>query len=141
MNFIRYLSKPNGIALQLMKYAVVGGAAFLADFGSLCILTEVAGIHYLIATTFAFILGLTVNYLLSINWVFKSAPNDKSTFKTFILFAIVGVIGLGINALIMWFSTDICTIHYTISKLISTVIVFLWNFFGRRWLLTTKINA
>ena len=120
--------------IQLFRYGFVGGAAFLVDYGVLVLLTEVFGMHYLLSATISFILGLVTNYLLSVVWVFNNRTLGNR-WAEFTVFAIIGVIGLGLNALIMYVCTDKMGIHYMISKIISTVIVFFWNFFARKFVL------
>ncbi|MCR4827254.1 MAG: GtrA family protein [Bacteroidales bacterium] len=117
--------------IQLFRYGFVGGAAFLVDYGVLVLLTEVFEMHYLLSATISFILGLITNYLLSVVWVFNNRTLGNR-WAEFTVFAIIGVIGLGLNALIMYVCTDKMGIHYMISKIISTVIVFFWNFFARK---------
>ena len=117
--------------IQLFRYGFVGGAAFLVDYGVLVLLTEVFGMHYLLSATISFILGLITNYLLSVVWVFNNRTLGNR-WAEFTVFTIIGVIGLGLNALIMYVCTDKMGIHYMISKIISTVIVFFWNFFARK---------
>ena len=104
------------------------------DYGFLFLLTEVFGIHYLLSATISFILGLITNYLLSVVWVFNNRKL-ANRWAEFGVFAIIGVIGLGLNALIMYLCTDKIGIHYMLSKIISTVIVFFWNFFARKIIL------
>ena len=120
--------------IQLFRYGFVGGAAFLVDYVVLVLLTEVFGMHYLLSATISFILGLVTNYLLSVVWVFNKRTLGNR-WAEFAVFAIIGVIGLGLNALIMYVCTDKLGIHYMISKIISTVIVFFWNFFARKIIL------
>ena len=120
--------------IQLFRYGFVGGAAFLVDYGVLVLLTEVFGMHYLLSATISFILGLVTNYLLSVVWVFNNRTVGNR-WAEFVVFAVIGVIGLGFNALIMYVCTDKMGIHYMISKIISTVIVFFWNFFARKFVL------
>jgi putative flippase GtrA len=120
--------------IQLFRYGFVGGAAFVVDYGVLVFLTEVFGMHYLLSATISFILGLVTNYLLSVVWVFNNRTLGNR-WAEFAVFAIIGVIGLGLNALIMYVCTDKMGIHYMLSKIISTVIVFFWNFFARKIIL------
>ena len=91
-------------------------------------------IHYLYSAALAFILGLSVNYALSVTWVFneRSLSNRYVEFATF---AWIGIIGLGINELLMWVLTDMLFVHYAGSKCVSAVIVFLWNFVCRKLIL------
>ena len=131
------LTKPTGNAfVQLLRYGFVGGAAFVVDFGLLYLLTQYGGLHYQLSAGISFMAGLIVNYLLSISWVFNRSVSDNDALKGFLLFSLIGVVGLGLNALILWVCTEWLGLFYLLSKIISTGIVFLWNFLGRRYLST-----
>ena len=56
-----FAGKASGLGLQLFRYFFVGGAAFIVYYGSLWLLTEVFGLHYLLSAAIAFILGLICN--------------------------------------------------------------------------------
>ena len=47
--------------VQVFRYTLVGGLAFVVDYTSLVLLKEVAGLHYLSAAAVAFLLGLATN--------------------------------------------------------------------------------
>ena len=123
--------------LQLFRYGFVGGMAFAVDYGTLFVLTHFAGVPYLWSAAVAFVLGLVTNYLISITWVFQHSGKMR-LWQEFLFFAIIGIVGLFLNELIMYAGTDILGLHYMVSKLISTGIVFFWNFFARKFLLFTK---
>lgn len=123
---------PNGFFQELYRYTFVGAVAFGFDFGALFVLTHFLGIHYLVSAGIAFFLGLSVNYVLSIKWVFDThSIQDKR--MEFLLFALIGLAGLGLNELLIWIFTEIARFHYLASKIISTVFVYLWNFFARKY--------
>lgn len=124
----------DGLLIQLFRYSLVGGLAFVVDFGSLFAFTEYAGLHYLAANALAFLLGLTTNYLLSISWVFSRRTLDNRTGE-FAVFAGVGLVGLGINEGIMWLMTDLVGMYYMGSKVVSTGVGLVWNFGARKALL------
>jgi len=126
--------KTNNLWIQLFRYTFVGGSAFLVDFFSLFVLTEYAGINYLISAAIAFTLGLILNYILSLGWVFKERTLGTPWLE-FAIFAIIGVIGLLLNELIIWFFTEGVHFHYLASKIVSTAIVYLYNFFARKYIL------
>ena len=125
------LEPTDSTLVQLFRYTFVGGVAFLCDFGALYALTEFAGLYYLISATLSFLLGLSVNYALSVFWVFNRHAL-RSRWVEFGIFAAVGLVGLGLNALIMWLLTDLVGMYYLLSKVGSTILVFLWNFAVRK---------
>lgn len=120
--------------IQFFRYVFVGGFAFLVDGGCLFLL-ESLGMNYLLATMFAFIVGLITNFILSKILVFKGNDSKKSNRYEFIIYAIVGVIGLGITELLMYLLTDGVGLYFMISKVIAAIIVLVWNFIGRKVLL------
>jgi putative flippase GtrA len=122
------------IRIQLFRYILVGGVAFLVDFTSLFILTQYFGIFYLISAALAFILGLAVNYLLSVRWVFNNRKLERRSFE-FGIFVIIGIVGLGLNEFFIWFFTQDIQIFYLYSKILAAVIILFWNFFARKFIL------
>jgi putative flippase GtrA len=132
-----YKGNNDNVLVQLFRYTWVGGLAFIVDYLSLYLLTEYAEVYYLLSAGIAFVLGLTVNYVLSTLWVFSNSRLSNKL-SEFVVFTIIGIIGLGLNEVIMYICCKSFNIHYLISKLFSTVVVFLWNFFGRKYILFTN---
>ena len=122
--------KNNKLLRQILKFGVVGGTAFIIDYGIFTILSQLLHIHYLIASVISFSISVIYNYILSIKWVFD--VSKKQTAKEFIVFIILSVIGLGLNSLIMYVSVDLMHIHEMISKIIATAIVMVYNFITRK---------
>lgn len=123
--------KSNNNIVQFVRYGFVSAVALAVDFGSLVLLTELAGVNHLISATIGFIFGLTVNYALSILWVFHSTKQTNNR-QAFIIFTIIGIIGLLLTDLIIWLMTDVAGVHYLLSKIASAFIVFIWNFTARK---------
>lgn len=132
-----FIQRSNNLLVQFMRYFFVGGCAFAVDFGTLALFTEIFHFHYILSNTISFILGLLVNYFISIFWVFTN-PNLKNRKVEFILFAIIGVVGLGLNNLFLWVFTQGLAIYYLLSKILAAAICYLWNFFARKYLLFNK---
>ena len=89
-----------------------------------------------LSATCSFLAGLLVNYYISTAWVFESTIKNKHI--EFTLFALIGIIGLGLNDLLIWIFTEKCHIYYMFSKLITAALVYLWNFLGRKYLVFNK---
>ncbi len=116
---------------QILKFGVVGGTAFLIDYGLLFVLTEFAGIHYLISGTISFAASVIYNYILSVVWVFDPV-GERSKAKDMAVFLILSVIGLGINQAIMWVLVELFGVYYMLSKIAATAIVMVYNFITRK---------
>lgn len=125
--------------IQFFRYTLVGGLAFVVDLGLLFVLTEYAHWYYLVSATLSFLAGLLVNYVLSTQWIFKSSKIRNKKIE-FILFGLIGVIGLGLNNVLLYFFTDLIGLYYILSKLITAVLVYAWNFLGRRYFLFNAKN-
>jgi putative flippase GtrA len=137
MKFEKKDLKP--LLYEFMRFCLVGGLAFLADFGTLVllnnILPEMSGFWRLcIATAGGFIVGLTVNYILSVRFVFISARQSGvgRTLKAFVIFTLVSAVGLGLTELGMYVGTELIQWHFMFVKVIVTGIVLMWNYIGRK---------
>ena len=51
------------------------------------------------------------------------------------VFALIGLIGLGLTELLMWLFAGRAGLHYLPSKLLTTALVFIWNFAAKKLLL------
>jgi gtrA family protein len=131
--------KTTNLFIQFFRYTLVGGLAFVVDLVLLFVLTEYAHWHYLVSATLSFLAGLLVNYILSTQWIFRSSKIKNKKIE-FILFGLIGVIGLGLNNVLLYFFTDLIGLYYMLSKLITAVLVYAWNFLGRRYFLFNAKN-
>lgn len=122
---------------QIVRFGIVGVIAFIIDYAVLLLLTEVAGIHYLISSAVAFLVSVIFNYILSITFVFET-DQSKSKGAQFGLFAVMSAGGLGINQLMMWLLSDIMFIPYQLSKFFATAVVMVYNFVTRKLFLERK---
>ena len=116
---------------QLLKFGLVGGIAFLIDYGLLFICTEWFGIYYFISSIISFSVSVIFNYIASVLWVFD-VDQEKSKTKNFIIFIALSIVGLGINQIIMWYGVEILNLYY---MLIATFIVMVFNFITRKMFL------
>ncbi|HLI83933.1 MAG TPA: GtrA family protein [Bryobacteraceae bacterium] len=125
---------------QFLRYAVVGGLAFAVDAGLLWALTAFAGIYYLVSAAVSFSAGLVVNYLLSRFWVFDRRSLSSTTLE-FTIFTLIGIVGLGLNQLLMWGFTEKFGLYYMLSKCFAAGFVLLWSFGARKWVLFSGAPA
>jgi len=131
-DIIGLLITPTGNSfLQFFRALFVGGMAFIADAGLLWILA-IMGMHYLLAAVFSFILGVTVNYILSKLLVFKKNTANMKQAAEITVYVLLSIVGLGLTELFMLFFTETIGLYYMLSKVISALLVFGWNYYGRK---------
>ena len=119
---------------QIMKFGVVGFICFGIDYSLMILLTEAAGISYLVSSGLSFSISVIVNYTLSLKFVFETNQENNKIVE-FLVFIILSVIGLGINQVLMWVCVDKFHIFYMISKVGVTGVVMVYNFVTRKLIL------
>lgn len=124
--------------IQLFRSLFVGGIATIVDFGVAAIVRELFGGNDVVSNIVGFVFGLITNYLISILWVFKKHNMNIAT--EFAVFSIIGLIGLGINTLIVYFLGNLWNsqevgIMFYVAKMIATLITLIWNFAARKIIL------
>lgn len=129
-----FIQKTENTTIQLIRYAFVGGTATIIDFALLYSLTEYLKIHYLISAALAITIALTYNYILCVLWVFNKRTIKNPAIEITIFF-IIAATGVAANEIIIWALTEFVKFHYLISKIFSTIIVYLWNFFARKYII------
>lgn len=122
---------------QMIKFGFVGFLCFFIDYGIMVLLTEVAGIVYLVSSACSFTVSVIVNYILSVTFVFET-DKEKSRIKEFIVFVFLSIIGLGINQLCMWFGVELLHISYLLVKIGATAVVMVYNFISRKLIIEKK---
>ena len=117
-------------------YAAGAATGFAVDFCSLWLLVERLEMHYLVAATFSFLLGTIVVYWVSVRHAFRYRRIEDRR-SEFVIFATIGVIGVGMNLLLMAALVEGLDLHYLLAKVFAAAISFFTNFGLRRWLLFT----
>ena len=140
---------------EIFRFLLVGGTATLVDWLISYLfytwllppnlIGEIASL--LLSTVFGFTVGLFVNWILSVNFVFQQVENKEQvkTKKSFLTFTVIGVIGLAINSLGMLLVPLFPTLMifgsptflgtewaWWIMKTLMTAIVLVWNYIGRK---------
>ena len=122
--------------LQLIRFGIVGVIAAVIEVGVLIALKEFLHFEVLIASAISFCVSVTVNYLLSMSFVFKSKKQGR--LKEFVIFVLLSVGGLGLNQFILWVGVRFTTIYYLTIKIFAMIIVPIYNFITRKIFLEEK---
>ena len=127
----------NKLFVQIFRFGIVGGLAFIVDYVILIICKELFELSVLLSAAIAFSVSVIFNYILSIKWVFD-VDKEKSAKKNFMIFIVLSIIGLGLTELIMDIGSNKLKINYLLVKIIATAIVMVFNFITRKIFLETN---
>ncbi len=125
---------------QFVRYFFVGGAAFIVDFSLFALFLYVFHVHYLVANLIGLVVGLAVNYYMSVSWAFVGCGRILEKHKTseFLVFSLIGILGLLFNQLLMWLFIGVGNFIPWLSKMAAAVLVLIWNFGARKVMLFRK---
>ncbi|MBE7093929.1 MAG: GtrA family protein [Clostridiales bacterium] len=146
---------------EIVRFLLAGGLATVCDYATYLLFRKVvlppelmaqsvawdAG-SAVIATTFGFLVGLIVSWILSVLFVFRDGENtvrvkDKKHFAVFTLIAIIGLVftevAVGIGVLVvpsfsLFGSENFLSLGWNewLVKLVTTWIVLVFNYFARK---------
>ncbi len=108
---------------ELILYGIIGGICASLDFGIYSLLS--LWIPFLWANIISVHCGIFCSFILNRNYNFKVKDN---TGKRFISFYLVGLAGLGLSELLIYLLTDQFRWNYLIAKLLTVVVVALFQF-------------
>jgi len=137
--FVSHLAKgvfsvrrPETLPSQFVRFTFAGASTAGLDFLLLVLLVEGFSLHYLLAGGVSFVVAVTLNYLISRVWVFKGGQYSRPI-EFFGFFATSGI-GLALNQLVLWIFVGKLFVDYRISKIISIIIVTVWNYLTKKYL-------
>jgi len=116
--------------MKILKYGAVGGAAAALDFIIFAIFAKYLSYNYLLIGAIGFIVATTLNYFLSIRFVFESGARFSFQKEISLVF-LISLGGLVINQIVLlggigWLGWEMLFV-----KVCATVAVFFWNFGAR----------
>ncbi len=114
------------LLFKFLKFGVVGVSGVVVDFGVTWLLKEQLRLNKYIANSAGFACAVVSNYILNRIWTFHSA--DPHVGIQFAKFAVVALVGLGMNNAIIFYLTERRGIKFYTAKLVATGVVMLWNF-------------
>ena len=110
---------------QISTFFGVGLVSILADYGVFALLSEVLAVHPVTAALAGYLVGGLVNYLLNRAHTFTT---DRSHVQAGLRFAGVMAVGFSLTGLFMWVFTQQIGLPGIVARVITTGIVFCWNF-------------
>ena len=127
-----FIQENDHFFVQFIRCSFAGGVAFIVDFLIFAFLTEICHLHYIVSNTISFTFGVSVNYFITILWVFPNSKFDNKKLE-FLSFTIIAIIGLILSNLLLWGFTYLLGIHHLLSKALSAGIAYIWNFLVKKY--------
>ena len=110
---------------NLILYGIIGSFASFLDFCVYTLLSQIIGIHYLVANCISVFVGICTSFTLNRKYNFK--VTDK-TIKRFSVFLTVGICGMLLSNVILYVGNDILHYNELIVKLSSILLVVFFQF-------------
>ncbi len=118
------------IVIQILNFVIIGGFTTLVDLCVLIFTTERLNIPYFISNLLSFSISLSINYFLSMRFVF--VVNNRQSKKDGLMFAVLSILGLVLNQSILVILTHYFGLFYVYSKIIAIFVVMVWNFVSKK---------
>jgi dolichol-phosphate mannosyltransferase len=141
LDISRYaLSRRQGAAWEeltkILRFAVVGCSGIIVNMGLLWLLTEAAGIYYLVSSIIAIEASILNNFLWNDRWTFggDTGHQAKPLAYRIALFHGVSLVGAAINWLVLFALTEFGGIYYLLSNMAGILAGFIWNYLVNRHL-------
>lgn len=112
---------------RFIRYSTIGVSTFVLDLIFLIVLTELLYVHPVPAAGIAFLIAISLNYILSRKYVFNETT--KSRLSTYVMFIALGVGGLGLVMGLMYAATVVAHWNFLTSRVFIAVLVGILNYF------------
>lgn len=129
------LTRLKPFLISFAKYLLAGGMGFIVDYTTLFLLYSYLSVNYLFAAGAAFGAGIVFVYVCSNRWVFNKRQMQHKQWLEFLIFTIIGIIGLLLTIFFMWLFVNLCGMHPLIAKPVTIAPVFMWNYSARKIIL------
>ena len=114
---------------NFIGYAMLMVPISAVDIGTAWLLIHL-GVQYLVAVTLAFLLANLLVYVFSRRLIFKQ--HGAGSFSEFLVFALIGLVAIGIQDLTVWIAVSLLGLYWLIGKLAAMGITVFWTYFIRR---------
>lgn len=111
---------------KLIKFGITGCIGLCVDFSITFLLKEKLKVNKYIANGCGFTAAVINNFFINRFWTFNSTNHLWQT--ELLKFSLIAIIGLGLSTLLIYLFNERLGIQFYISKALSILIVFCWNF-------------
>lgn len=111
---------------RFFRYSLVGTSTFLFDLILLSLFIDILDMPPTVAAGIAFLMAVSVNYMISSIWIFPGTSRKKShVFSGFYLIAFSGLLIVSGG---MYILTEVAALHFLLARFIIAGVTGLWNY-------------
>ncbi len=120
--------KQKKVVRQLAEYMVAGGAFFWSGYAAFAVFDAVLHLPLFVAKQLANVIGLTINYILEDQWVFKRGKSKRSyNRRRGYRYLIITLVNFAIDYCIVFSLKEIGITPY-LGQFVSAGFFTVWNF-------------
>jgi len=129
------LMRRTGELARFIKFCLVGLSGVGVNLGLLWLLTEKAGLFYVLSAAISIEASIVSNFLINnfLTFADRRRQGIRALLKHLLRFNIVSLIGVGINLGILWLFTSVFGVYYLASQCIGIIFATLWNYLVNNW--------
>ncbi len=113
-------------ALRFLRYTLVGGSTLLFDLELLYLITTYVGVPYYIATPLAFLIAVSINYVVSRRFVFKGT--ERGHLHGYSYFIGAALIGAGVTTLGVTVLVTYAGLYFMLARVLTACVVGMGNY-------------
>ncbi len=117
--------------MKIVRYFFVGSVSAIIDISLFAIFAGYLRFPWAFVSFITFIIATLANYILSIRFVFKIGSRYKKHYEIIGIF-ILSTLALLLNQMFLYLFIEKLNIHLVISKCLTTGMLFLCNYLGRK---------
>lgn len=118
---------------EFVRFALVGIVSTAVNYGIFFVLLRYGGVHYLLASSAGFVVGIFVSYFLNRAFTFRSNAEDRR--REFLLYVSVCLVSLGLSILTLRTCVDLLMMNPLLGNLFAIGVSTVSNFAGAKILI------
>jgi dolichol-phosphate mannosyltransferase len=118
--------------MRMGKFALVGLSGLFVNEILLFVLTEFAGLYFVLSGIIAVEISILTNFILNERWTFADREKKQSMWRKLGKYNTFSLAGLAINVALLFLFTTFFMMHYLVSNIVAVIAVFFWNYFINR---------
>jgi len=120
--------------IEFIQSSAIGIAATCVEVLMIFIFTEYLKIKPVHSAALSYVVYSTIVYIISVKFIFHHRIY-KNIFVEYLIFFVVGIIGMFLYTFFITIFINQLHLHYLLASIISGPLVYVWNFFSRKYIL------